>query len=147
MNKKVLLIVLVAVAVGAFGAWRFMAPEEERRAKIDGTVYVLPKEFLVNLDDGRYAKLNVALVLHHGQPTAVEAGGHGAAPRPPEGFGTLEQEAVIRDIVTDVLTNEDGDRLISSEGRERIKDEILTQIRRTTDVRTDDVLITDVAVQ
>jgi flagellar basal body-associated protein FliL len=147
MNKKVLLIVIVAVAVGAVGAWRLTAPREEKRHKIDGTVYVLPKEFLVNLEDGRYAKLNVALVLDHGQPTAAAAGGHGAAPKPPEGYGTLEQEAVIRDIVTDVLSNEDGDQLISSEGRERIKEEILTRIRRTTDVRTDDVLITDVAVQ
>jgi flagellar FliL protein len=147
MNKKVLIIVLVAVLVGAGAAYKLMKPVEERRTKIDGTVYVLPKEFLVNLEDGRYAKLNVALVLDHGQPTAAEAGGHGAAPKPPEGFGTLEQEAVVRDIVTDVLTDESGDRLISSEGRERIKQEILTQIRRTTDVRTEDVLITDVAVQ
>jgi flagellar protein FliL len=147
MKKKPLIIALVVILLGAGAAYKFMAPRTERRAKIDGTVYVLPKEFLVNLDDGRYAKLNVALVLHHGQPTAAAAGGHGAAPKPPEGFGTLEQEAVIRDIVTNVLTGGDGDRLISAEGREKIKAEILAQIRRTTDVRTDDVLITDVAVQ
>ena len=147
MNKTTLLIVLVAVAVGAFGAWRFLAPEERRRAKIDGTVYVLPKEFLVNLSDGRYAKLNVGLVLDPHQETAPDSGGHGGGPRPPEGFGTLEQEAVIRDIVTDVVTNQDGDELISPDGRERIKQAILLQIRRTTDVRTKDVLITDVAVQ
>lgn len=147
MRKNVVILVLVALVVGAGAAYTFAKPKEERRHKIDGAVYVLPKEFLVNLEDGRYAKLNVALVLDHGQPTAPESGGHGAAPKPPEGFGTLEQEAVIRDIVTGVVTNQRGDELISAAGRERIKAEILTQIRRTTDVRTEDVLITDVAVQ
>ncbi|ADB48490.1 flagellar basal body-associated FliL family protein [Conexibacter woesei] len=147
MRKNVVVLVLVALIAGAGAAYTFAKPKKEVRHKIDGAVYVLPKEFLVNLSDGRYAKMNVALVLDHGQPTAVEAGGHGAPPKPPEGFGTLEQEAVIRDIVTDVVTNIDGDQLIRTEGRERVKAEILTKIRRTTDVRTEDVLITDVAVQ
>lgn len=53
----------------------------------------------------------------------------------------------MRDIVTSVVTDTQGDELISAEGRERIKRAILTQINRTTDVRTEDVLITDVAVQ
>lgn len=147
MRKNVLILVLVALVVGAGAAYTFAKPKDRVRHKIDGAVYVLPKEFLVNLSDGRYAKMNVALVLDHGQPTAPEAGGHGAAPKPPEGFGTLEQEAVVRDIVTDVVTNINGDQLISAEGRERVKAEILGKIRRTTDVRTEDVLITDVAVQ
>lgn len=148
MRKNVLLIALVAVFVGAFAAYTFAKPKPEPpRTKVHGAVYVLPKEFLVNLDDGRYAKMNVALVLDHSQPIAPEVGGHGAAPKPPEGFGTLEQEAVVRDIITDVVTNQSGDELISAEGRERIKQAILAQIRRATDVRTEDVLITDVAVQ
>lgn len=147
MRKNVIILVLAALIIGAGAAYTMAKPKEETRHKIDGTVYVLPKEFLVNLSDGRYAKLNVALVLDPHQATAADAGGHGAAPKPPEGFGTLEQEAVIRDIVTDVVTNEDGDTLISGEGRSRIKQAILAEIRRTTDVRTKDVLITDVAVQ
>ncbi len=107
---------------------------------------MLPKEFLVNLRDGRYAKLNVALVLDHSQATAA-SGGHGGGGTPPEGFGTLEQEAVIRDIVTDVVTDANGDELVQSDGRREIKEAILARIRRTTDVRTEDVLLTDVAVQ
>lgn len=146
MRKNVLILVLAALVVGAGAAYTFAKPKDERRHKVDGTVYVLPKEFLVNLRDGRYAKLNVALVLDHGQSTAA-AGGHGGGSTPPDGFGTLEQEAVIRDIVTDTVTDENGDTLISSEGRERIKQAILAKIRRETDVRTEDVLITDVAVQ
>lgn len=146
MRKNVLILVLAALIVGAGAAYTFAKPKEDKRHKIDGTVYVLPKEFLVNLKDGRYAKMNVALVLDHGTPTAAEGGGHGGG-TPPEGFGTLPQEAVVRDIVTSVVTDTQGDELISAEGRERIKRAILTQINRTTDVRTEDVLITDVAVQ
>ena len=35
--------------------------EAEAKPKVDGTVYVLQKEFLVNLHDGRFAKLTAAL--------------------------------------------------------------------------------------
>jgi flagellar FliL protein len=146
MRKNVLILVLAALVVGAGAAYTFAKPKHETRHKIDGTVYVLPKEFLVNLRDGRYAKLNVALVLDHDQETAA-SGGHGGGSAPPDGFGTLEQEAVIRDIVTDVVTDQNGDDLIQAGGRERIKQAILARIRRTTDVRTEDVLLTDVAVQ
>jgi flagellar basal body-associated protein FliL len=145
MRKNVLILVLAALIVGAGAAYTFAKPTHETRKKIDGTVYVLPKEFLVNLRDGRYAKLNVALVLDHDQSTAAAGGRGGSAP--PEGFGTLAQEAVVRDIVTGVVTDTQGDDLISAAGRARIKQAILAQIRRTTDVRTEDVLITDVAVQ
>lgn len=146
MRKNVLILVLAALVVGAGAAYTFAKPKHEVRHKIDGTVYVLPKEFLVNLRDGRYAKLNVALVLDHSQATAA-GGGHGGGSTPPDGFGTLEQEAVIRDIVTDVVTDQNGDDLVQAEGREQIKQAILARIRRTTDVRTEDVLLTDVAVQ
>jgi flagellar FliL protein len=145
MRKNVLILVLAALIVGAGAAYTFAKPKEEKRHVVDGTVYVLPKEFLVNLRDGRYAKLSVALVLDHDQATG--GGGHGGGGTPPEGFGTLEQEAVIRDIVTDVVTDQDGDTLISADGREEIKKAILLKIRRNTDVKTEDVLLTDVAVQ
>lgn len=147
MRKNVVILVLVALVAGAGAAYSFAKPKDEARRKIDGSVYVLPKEFLVNLKDGRYAKLNVALVLDPGQQTASGGSNHNKGPKPPEGFGPLEQEAVVRDIVTGVVTNQDGDDLISGEGRERIKAQILQQIRRTTDVRAEDVLMTDVAVQ
>ena len=144
MRKNVLILVLAALIVGAGAAYTFAKPKDEKRHKVDGTVYVLPKEFLLNLRDGRYAKLNVALVLDHDQPT--DGGGHGGG-APPEGFGTLAQEAVVRDIVTDIVTDQDGDALISTAGRDQIKRAILARIRRSTDVKTEDVLITDVAVQ
>ncbi len=146
-RKKILIPLLVVLVAGVAAKFVLAKPAPRVHHKIDGTVYVLPKEFLVNLSDGRYAKVNVALVLDHSQPTAAAAGGHGAAPAPPEGFGTLEQEAAVRDVVTDVLTGQSGDELIDRRGREHVKEEILREILARTDVRTEDVLLPDVAVQ
>lgn len=146
MKKKKVLIPLLVVLVVALGAKFVLAkPAPHGKSKIDGTVYVLPKEFLLNLSDGRYAKLDIALVLAPGQSSAG-AGGEGAAP-PPDGFGTLPQEAAVRDVVTDVVTNKGGDDLISASGREAVKREILAGIRARTDVKVTEVLIPDVAVQ
>lgn len=147
MKRKKILIPLLVVVLAGFAAKFVLAkPAPEVHHKIDGAVYVLPKEFLVNLRDGRYAKVNVALVLDHSQPTAPAAG-HEAAAEPPEGFGTLEQEAAVRDVVTDVLTGQSGDELVSQRGRKQVKAEILAGIRARTDVRTTEVLLPDVAVQ
>jgi flagellar FliL protein len=146
-RKKILIPLLVLVVAGLAAKFVLAKPPPVVRHKIDGVVYVLPKEFLLNLSDGRYAKLNVALVLDHAQPTAPAAGGHEAPAEPPEGFGTLEQEAAVRDIVTDVVTGQSGDELVSASGRREVKEEILRGIRAHTDVRVEEILIPDVAVQ
>jgi flagellar FliL protein len=146
-NKKVMIPLLVVVLVGVAAKFVLAKPPPVVKHKIDGTVYVLPKEFLVNLSDGRYAKLNLALVLAPGQPSAPAAGGEGGAAAPPEGFGTLEQEAAVRDIVTDVVTGKSGDELVSESGRKKLKAEILKGILDHTDVKVNEVLLPDVAVQ
>jgi flagellar basal body-associated protein FliL len=146
--KKKVLIPLIVVVLAAAGAKFVLAkPVKPPKAKIDGTVYVLPKDFLLNLSDGRYAKLSVALVLAPGQSTGASAGGEGGGTPPPEGFGTLPQEAAVRDVVTNVVTDQGGDTLISTRGRERIKQLILAGILAHTDVKVTDVLLPDVAVQ
>jgi flagellar protein FliL len=146
VRKKKVLIPLIVVVVAALGAKFVLAkPAATGKPKIDGTVYVLQKDFLLNLSDGRYAKLSVALVLAPGQSTGA-SGGEGGAP-PPDGFGPLPQEAAVRDVVTDVVTDQSGDALISEKGREHIKQLILAGIRSRTDVKVTDVLLPDVAVQ
>ena len=149
MKKKLPIIVVVAlVALG--GAYKFVLAKPKAEAKppkIEGTVYVLGKEFLVNLDDGRFAKLTVALVLDpHDTSTAAE-GGHGAAPEPPEGFGAMTEEAVVRDVITNDLTDAKDNDLISAKGRKVLKEEILHEIHEQTDVHADKVIFTDVTVQ
>jgi flagellar protein FliL len=145
-RKKILIPLLVVVIAGVAAKFVLAKPAPVVHHKIDGTVYVLPKEFLLNLSDGRYAKLDVALVLDPSQATGA-AGGEGGGAPPPDGFGTLEQEAAVRDVVTDVVTDKSGDELISASGREQVKKEILAGIRARTDVRVNEVLLPDIAVQ
>jgi flagellar FliL protein len=144
-GKLKILVPVLLLALG--GAYKFVLakPAATAKPKIDGQVYVLPKEFLVNLKDDRFAKVSVGLILGH---AASSGGGHGgAAAKPPEGYGADPQEAVVRDIVTDELSNRSGDQLISRDGRERLKLEIAQAIKAHTDVPVEDVLFTDVAVQ
>jgi flagellar basal body-associated protein FliL len=153
MKSKLKLIVpvLVLVLAGGGGVWKFVLAGEEKPApkpKVEGDVYILPKEFLLNLADDRFAKLNVALVLHHGFLAEATAGGGGhGAPSPPEGFGPLPQEAVVRDVVTDRITNSTGPDLIERKGRAELKHAIKESIEKHTDVKVEEVLFTDVAVQ
>jgi flagellar FliL protein len=146
--KKKIIIIAVAALVLAGGAYKTVLAKPKEKPpepKVHGTVYVLPKEFLVNLADGRFAKLQVALVVE----AAEAAGGHGGhgAPAPPEGYGAEPQEAIVRDLITDELTNAADHQLIQREGREKIKKKILKSIKEHTDVHVEEVLFPDVTVQ
>jgi flagellar basal body-associated protein FliL len=145
MKSKLKFIVPILLIVLG-GVYKFVLAKPGAPApkpKVDGQVYVLPKEFLINLSGGRFAKLSVGLVLDHSQATVAE----GEETKPPEGFGTLPQEAVIRDLVTDSLTDGSADSLVSEKGRERLKSRLLLSIKKKTDVKVEEVLFTDVAVQ
>jgi flagellar basal body-associated protein FliL len=149
MLKKILIPVVLLVVLG--GVYKFVLAKpkaEAAKPKVEGTVYVLGKEFLMNLKDGRFAKLSVALVLNpKDHSTAPAGGGHGAAPTPPEGYGAMAQEGVVRAIVTDSITNAEDADLITRKGREHLQHEILERIHHETDVHADEVLFTDVTVQ
>jgi flagellar FliL protein len=150
MKSKLKFIIPVVALVALGGVYKFVlaTPAKAEKHKIDGVVYVLPKEFVVNLADGHYAKFNVALVLNHSQPTApAAAGGEGAATEPPEGFGTLEQEAVVRDIVVDQASGVNSEDLTKRKLRTKLKKKMLKQILARSDVKVEEVLLTDIAVQ
>jgi flagellar FliL protein len=150
LKIKIIVPVVVLLVAGVAVKTFVLGGEEkpEPKPKVEGDVYILPKEFLVNLADDRFAKFSVALVLHHGflaEATAA-SGGHGA-PSPPEGFGPLPQEAVVRDVVTDEVTNANAPQLVDRKERNKLKHEIQEAIEKKTDVKVEDVLFTDVAVQ
>ena len=150
MTRKKLIISLSVALVALGGGWKFgFAKEAESEPnKIHGDVYVLGKDFLVNLDDGHYAKLGVAIVVDRGAAAPATGDGHGpAAPKPPEGYGPLPQEAAVRDIVTDTLTDVDEHALTDRAGREELKARILKRVKHATDVPIHEVLFTDVSVQ
>jgi flagellar basal body-associated protein FliL len=144
-KKKILIIAVAFLLGGGYVAKGMLMPPAKTKDKIAGTIYALPKEFLVNLTDGRYGKVDVALVLAPGQSDGASADGGGSSSD--TGLGTLPEEAAVRDIITNILTNQTGATLISADGRTRIKHRILLAIQSGTDVKVNDVLFTDVAVQ
>jgi flagellar basal body-associated protein FliL len=149
MKGKLKFIIPIVLLLVLGGVYKFVIakPAVVPKAKVEGEVYVLSKDFLVNLTDGKFAKLGVGLVFDEGFLAAPAGGGHEAAAAPPTGYGVLPQEAVVRDIVTDQLTDATDADLIRRSGREELKEAILKKIHRKTDVHADDVLFTDVTVQ
>jgi flagellar basal body-associated protein FliL len=147
-NIKILLPVLLIVAGGVY---KFvLAPKPVvPKPKIEGSVYVMPKDFLINLAGGKFAKLNAALVLKEGyleEAVAAASGGHEAT-TPPDGYGTLPQEAAVRSIITDTLTDINANRLVREKSRLKLQKAVLKRIEHETDVKAEDVLFTDLAVQ
>jgi flagellar basal body-associated protein FliL len=139
---KFVIPIVVLLVIG--GVYKFvLAKPASAKPKIDGAVYVLPKEFLLNLSDGHFAKLSVALVLP--ESAVAASGGEGATP--PEGYGALPQEAAVRAVVTDTVTDASARDLTARKRRAKLRDECLKAIKAHTDVKAEDVLFTDVAVQ
>jgi flagellar FliL protein len=143
VKGKLKIILPLALLIVLGGLYKVvLAKPANEHPKVHGQVYVLPKEFLLNLQGNHFVKLNVGLVLADG---SVPAKAEGAPP--PDGFGLLPQEAVVRDVITDTITDTDPSRLVSRKGRNALKTRILKSLRRRTDVKVNDVLFTDVAVQ
>jgi flagellar FliL protein len=59
----------------------------------------------------------------------------------------MTEEAAVRDVITNDLTDAKDVDLISAKGRKAMKEEILKDLSKHTDVKVDDVLFTDVTVQ
>jgi flagellar basal body-associated protein FliL len=147
-NIKILIPILLLVVGGVY-KFVLAKPAPAPKSKIEGSVYVMPKDFLINLKGGRFAKLNAALVLKEGyleEAVAKASGGHEAT-APPTGYGTLPQEAAVRAIITDTLTDMPSSRLQKEKSRVKVQKDVLKRIERETDVKAQDVLFTDLAIQ
>jgi flagellar basal body-associated protein FliL len=144
MSKKKLLIPIVVLLVLGVG-YSMSKPKKTVKQKIPGTIYVMPQPFLLNLAEGHYAKISVALELAPGQSDGASAAGGSSSSG--ESAGTLPEEAVVREIVTNTVTGESGGALVSSQGRASIKHRILASIRGQTDVKVESVLFPELTVQ
>jgi len=145
MKKKILIILLVALLGGGYVAKGYVMPKKVVKMKVNGEIYILPKQFTLNLQDGRYATLTVALVLAPGQTDGSTAAS--ASTGTDSTVGTLPEEALIRSIITNGVTNQTSSSLIDDSGRQQLEGKILQTIESTTDVKVTAVLFTDVAVQ
>lgn len=144
---KIAVPLLLLVAVGAYKFVLANPAEAGPPPKVAGEVYVLPREFLLTMQDGKYARLSVGLVLKRGYSSAPRAAAKGAPVEPPPGFGTLEQEAAVRAIVTETLTGKPATSLATARGRARIKRRLRAAVNAQTDVKVERVLFTDLVVQ
>ena len=143
MNKKILIPILVVLLVGGYEGYSMATAKKPPKQKINGTIYVLPKDFTLNMAGGQYATLSVGLLLAPSQSEGV------ADPNnpPPTGFGTLPEEPVVRAIITNIVTGQPASTLISSTGRAKLESEILHAIKSQTDDLVNGIYFTDVAVQ
>jgi flagellar basal body-associated protein FliL len=144
-KKKILILLLVVLLGGGYVAKGKLMPPKVVKQKINGEIYILPKQFTLNLQDGRYATLTVALVLAPTQTDGATAAT--AATGTDSTVGTLPEEAVIRSIITNTVTNDTSKTLVDQTGRRYLMQKILKEITSQTDVKITDVLFTDVAVQ
>jgi flagellar FliL protein len=146
--KPKILIPLLVVIAGLGVAYKMTAKPHVVHLKVKGVVYVLPQDFLINLDDGEFAKLAVGLVLAPGQSDGASASASAAdTSSGQEVIGTLPEEPLIRAIVTNILTNQSSTSLLGQSTRQQIEDQILTSIRKTTDVKVSQVFFPDLTVQ
>jgi flagellar basal body-associated protein FliL len=143
-NKKLMLAVALPILILGVG-YKMTQPKPVNKDKIKGTIYVMPAPFLLNLQDGRFAKLTVALELAPGQSDGASA--TAAAASGENAVGTLPEEPLVREIVTDAVTNQNGETLVSESGRRAVKRQILKAIAKQTDVKVESVLMPDLTVQ
>jgi flagellar FliL protein len=147
MVKKIVPVIALLAVLG--GVYKFVLAKPSAAAPkphVEGTVYMLQKEFLINLADGRFAKMQIGLVLAHDDTSTAAAGGHETS-SPPEGYGAMTQEGIVRDQITDTLTDATDKDLITERGREELKNEILKVLKKKTDVKVEEVLFSDLTVQ
>jgi flagellar protein FliL len=149
MMKKLVPVIALLVVLGA--GYKFVlakpaASTAKPKPHVEGQIYMLQKEFLINLADGRFVKMQIGLVIKEGDKSTEAEGGEGAA-APPEGYGTMGQEGVVRDAITDVLTDATDNDLINSKRREALKEKVLKAIQKQTDVKVEHILFSDFTVQ
>ena len=141
-NKKVMLA--AALPILLFMGYTMTKPKPVVKMKIKGIIYVMPQSFLLNLSDGRYAKITVALQLAPGQSDGATADGGSSSS---EGPGTLPEEPLVREIVTNTITNQNGEALVGTASRRAIRQKILGAISKQTDIKIESVLFPDLTVQ
>src|SRR5690349_21551674 len=140
MKKKIMIILPVLLLGGGYVAKaKLMAPKVVK-PKLAGEIYILPKQFMCNLQDGHYATLTVALELAAGQSDGATA--EAGAPATGATVGTLPEEAVIRAIITNAITNDTSNALVTGTGRTGLQAQILSEIKSQTDVKVDHVFFT-----
>jgi flagellar basal body-associated protein FliL len=141
--KLIAPILVVVLAAAAGGYWfMFMGSAPAKKAPkphVEGDLFSLTPEFVVNLTDGHYGKVSAALLLKV-PPTAAQLNPTAETP-------TLVQDPVIRATITDDLTGLTSSDLITRGRRTVVQKKILKDLQQKTDVEVTGFMFTDVVVQ
>ena len=138
LKNKIVLVALGVILVAGV-AYKFaLAPKPKaEKKKIDGALVTLGDPFTVNLAAGHYGRITVAVLLAKAPPPVAD----------PTASPPLPQFDAVRAVVTDDLTGIDPDRLINRNARHALLDQLLADLKKSTDEPVKKVLFTDLAVQ
>jgi flagellar FliL protein len=145
MKKKLIIALPLLLIVGFLGYKMFGPKPPVPKMKVEGVLAKMDPEFMINLSDGRFAKMTVALQLDEKDPLAEEmaaGGGHGGGAETP----AHPQNDVLRAIVTDEFTGQPASSLLDSTQRSLRLKELKKRINQQTDAKVNEVLLTDITV-
>jgi flagellar protein FliL len=136
-KSKAPVYILVVLAVAAAGAYSWLRPAAGNEAVAGASQATLPLEpFVVNLDgSGQRAYLRVGITLgFSGSPSRNKNGELPVAP--------------IRDAILSVLSSARPERLLTSEGKEKLKSDLLKTLQdRAPELGVENVYFTEFLVQ
>src|SRR5712672_4142733 len=137
MKKKLKFIIPIPILLVVLGVayTMFLAPKPAaaKPPKVAGTLVPLTGDFVINLAGGHYGKLSVAVLLS-------------SAPAAAAGPVTLPEDAAVRAVITDELTNLDPSELTDRTARHDLLAQLLQALKQKTDEPITQVLFTDLAV-
>lgn len=137
-------VLLLVLGAAAFFFLKPQAPpvSEEALAKQPGPVYTMVEPFVVNLADKtpHLAKVGVALQLSKASAAKLPAAEGAKVPK-------LEEDAQLRDIVISAIQEQTSATLSSAQGRQAVKQTIVSQVNKQTELRIIGVYYTEFAVQ
>lgn len=122
-SSKMLVLIMLAVVLagGGFFGMKIMGAAKGKEAPKPKVGEVLElQEFLVNLKDKTWLKVSLALGIAEGAELHAAGGGHGE--------GAATDDPKMRDIIIQVLTSKQLDDIVSPEGKEQLKADILAKL-------------------
>lgn len=146
--KKIIMIVVPVVLVLGIVGFLFLKPKppppDEKKLKQEpGITYTIKDPFIVNLADtdaAHYVKAGIALEVSKFSMALVP---------PQEGKDPLpvEMEPKIKDIIIAAFQSKTSEELGTKKGRDEVKEEILKDVNKETELKCVEVFYTEFAIQ
>lgn len=122
-SPKMLVLIMLAIVLagGGFFGMKIMGATKGKEAAKPKVGEVLElQEFLVNLKDKTWLKVSLALGVAEGAELHPAGGSHGE--------GAATDDPKMRDIVIQVLTSKQLNDIVSPEGKEQLKKDLLNKL-------------------